>query len=82
MCVFVRSCLFLFLFLCYLEHKFGIILYPVVTNYKVPHIERPSPAHRTLVLRTHNTKSPRGLCNGFTSGIKPSEFCTVLVYRG
>ena len=32
--------------------------------------------------RAHNTKSPRGLCNGFTSGIKPSEFCTVLVCRG
>ena len=32
-------------------------------------------------LRAHNTKSPRGLCKGFTSGIKPSEFCTVLVCR-
>ena len=31
------------------------------------------------VQRAHNSKSPRGLCNGFTSGIKPSEFCTVLV---
>ena len=32
--------------------------------------------------RAHNTKSLRGLCNGFTSGIKPSEFCTILVCRG
>ena len=32
-------------------------------------------------LRAHNTKSPRSLCNGYTSGIKPSEFCTVLEYR-
>ena len=31
--------------------------------------------------KAHNIKSPRDLCNDFTSGIKPSEFCTVLVCR-
>ena len=32
--------------------------------------------------RAHNNKSPWVLCNGFTSGIKPSAFCTILVCRG
>ena len=40
------------------------------------------PAANNGNYRAHNTKSPRGLCNGFTSGIKPSEFGTILVCRG
>ena len=50
-----------------------------VTNRWRNHINKTT---KISELRAHNTKSPRGLCNGFTSGIKPSDFCTVLVCRG
>ena len=46
------------------------------------HIFRECPRAFRWVQRAHSTKSPRGLCNAFTSGIKQSEFCTVLVCRG
>ena len=48
-------------------------------NHMEPFI---SGVHPSWTFRAHNTKPPRGLCNGFTSGIKPSDFCTVLVCRG
>ena len=31
---------------------------------------------------SHFVPCDMGPCNGFTSGIKPSEFCTILVCRG
>ena len=55
-----------------------IVCQAIETKTKQKHPE----VQRLPSTRAHNTKSPRGLCNGFTSGIKASEFSTVLVCRG